>query len=62
MAQLFVFKRHIPEIENFIKFGRDLYRNGVLVVFCDNWSCPKEYIKEVKQQLILNLDQTNCNC
>jgi len=62
MAQLYIFQKHIPEIEKFIKFGRDLYRNGVLVVFCDSWQVPKEYRKQVVQHLILDLPNNSCNC
>jgi len=61
MAQLFIFKKHIPELTKYIKFGRDLYRNGVLVVFCDTWKVPKEYHKYVVDHKILDLPQ-NCNC
>ena len=55
IAQLFVFEKHIPEIEKFIKFGRDLYRHGVLIVFCDNWQVPSQYSKYVLQHLIINV-------
>lgn len=46
-AQIFIFDKHIPEIEKFIKFGRDLYRYNLLVVFDDEWKVPREYKNRV---------------
>jgi len=54
MPKLIIFKEHVTGLEKYLMFGRDLYHDGYLLVFDNNWKVPKEFVDKVKRTILLD--------